>query len=61
MMVAEQRRLRDAEARIARLARWSLEAAAANLAFRLDLPHASLGPARGGEHLHACLRELALL
>lgn len=51
----------DPEARIARLTRWVLDAAAANLAFRLDLPHASLGPARGGEHLHACLRELALL
>jgi uncharacterized protein (DUF58 family) len=51
----------DAEARIARLTRWALDAAAANLAFRLDLPQASFGPARGEEHLHACLRELAVL
>ena len=51
----------DEESRIARLARWSMEAAALNLSFRLDLPRRSIGPARGEEHLHACLRELALL
>lgn len=51
----------DAEQRIARLTRWVLDAAAANLSYRLILPTQSLGPARGEEHLAACLRELALL
>jgi len=51
----------DDEARVARLTRWVLTAAATNLSFRLDLPRRSIGPARGEEHLHACLRELALL
>ncbi len=51
----------DPEARIARLTRWCMDAAANNLAFRLVLPHASFGPARGEQHLAECLRELALL
>jgi uncharacterized protein (DUF58 family) len=51
----------DPETRIARLTRWVLDAAAANLSFKLILPTQSLGPARGEEHLAACLRELALL
>lgn len=50
-----------AEARISRLTRWVLEAHAQNLAFRLLLPTARLGPARGSEHAARCLRELALL
>ncbi len=51
----------DHEHRIARLTAWVLDAAAQNLSFRLILPQAALGPARGDEHKHACLRELALL
>lgn len=51
----------DDEARIARLTRWVLDASAQNLAYRLVLPRAAHGPARGDDHRHACLRELALL
>ncbi len=51
----------DPEARISRLTRWVLDAAAGNLAFRLVLPRQILGPARGDDHVSACLRELALL
>ena len=49
------------EARIARLARWVLDANAQNLPFRLVLPDAVLGPARGSVHTTQCLRELASL
>ena len=51
----------DSEARIARLARWAREATAAGLAYRMVLPEAERGPARGQEHLADCLRDLALL
>jgi uncharacterized protein (DUF58 family) len=51
----------DPEARIRRLARWVLEAERENLRSTLVLPQLRLGPANGGAHVHACLRELALL
>lgn len=49
------------EQRIARLARWVLEAERDGRRYRLTLPDGALGPARGAEHRHACLRALALL
>ena len=49
------------EARIARLARWVDEAEREGRRYRLELPGEVLGPARGAEHRHACLRALALL
>jgi uncharacterized protein (DUF58 family) len=49
------------EQRIARLARWVLEAEREGRRYRLVLPSGVLGPARGAEHRHACLRALALL
>jgi uncharacterized protein (DUF58 family) len=49
------------EQRIARLARWVVDAEREGRRYRLNLPGAALGPARGAEHRHACLRELALL
>lgn len=51
----------DAEARISRLATWVERAEAARIAYRLELPHAGIGPALGAAHRHACLRELALM
>jgi uncharacterized protein (DUF58 family) len=51
----------EPEARIARLTRWVLDASAQNLSYRLVLPRSARGPARGDDHRHACLRELALL
>ena len=50
-----------AEQRIARLARWVVEAEREGRRYRLVVPNAVLGPARGAEHRHACLRALALL
>ncbi|MCZ8114503.1 DUF58 domain-containing protein [Silanimonas sp.] len=49
------------EQRIARLARWVVEAEREGRRFRLQIPGTTLGPARGPEHRHACLRALALL
>lgn len=49
------------EQRIARLARWVLEAEREGRRYRLQIPGTTLGPARGPEHRHACLRALALL
>lgn len=49
------------EQRIARLARWVLDAERDGRRYRLALPSGVLGPARGAEHRHACLRALALL
>jgi len=49
------------EQRIARLARWVVDAEREGRRYRLSLPGSVLGPARGPEHRHACLRELALL
>ena len=49
------------EQRIARLARWVMDAEREGRRYRLQIPGTSLGPARGPEHRHACLRALALL
>ena len=49
------------EARIRRLARWVLDAERENVRSTLVLPNARLGPANGSAHVHACLRELALM
>jgi uncharacterized protein (DUF58 family) len=49
------------EQRIARLARWVVEAEREGRRYRLQIPGTTLGPARGPEHRHACLRALALL
>ncbi len=51
----------DRELRIARLARLVLDAHAAGHPFGLALPHMRLDPATGEEHLHRCLRALALM
>ena len=52
----------DTEARIARLARWVDEAERDGRRYRLVLPlQPAIGPARGAQHRHACLRALALL
>lgn len=51
----------DPEARIRRLARWVVEAEREGLRSTLVLPQRRLGPGQGGAHVHACLRELALL
>ncbi|MDL5366468.1 DUF58 domain-containing protein [Xanthomonas sp. NCPPB 2654] len=50
------------ERRIARLARWVNEAERDGRRYRLLLPgQPPLGPGRGPQHRHLCLRELALL
>ena len=51
----------DDEARLRRLARWVLDAERENLRSTLQLPSGRVGPANGGAHVHACLRELALM
>jgi len=52
----------DREARIRRLARWVDEAEREGRRWRLLLPgQPALGPARGADHRHACLRALALM
>ncbi len=51
-----------AEARIARLAAWVDQAEREGVRYRLRLPaQDDIGPGRGLEHRHACLRALALL
>lgn len=52
--------LPDVEARIARLARWVLEADEARVPYRLVLPGGSYGPASTPAHRAECLRALAL-
>jgi uncharacterized protein (DUF58 family) len=49
------------EIRIARLARWVIEADRIGARFALALPGQTLGPAQGHAHRHACLQALALL
>ncbi|GAB3383012.1 DUF58 domain-containing protein [Lysobacter fragariae] len=50
------------EARISRLARWVDEAERDGRRYRLSIPgHPDLGPERGAQHRHACLRALALM
>ncbi|WIM05671.1 MAG: DUF58 domain-containing protein [Candidatus Nitricoxidivorans perseverans] len=50
----------DVESRLSLLARWALDAHGAGLAWGLRLPSATLAPTAGAEHLHACLKALAL-
>jgi uncharacterized protein (DUF58 family) len=50
----------DPEARLARLARWVLDAHAAGLRYGLELPGTRLAPAEGEAHRRACLDALAL-
>ena len=49
------------EARIRRMTRWVLEAERLGSRWRVRLPGAVIGPGRGPEHRHACLRALALM
>lgn len=49
------------ELRIRRLARWLLDAEREGLRSLLNVPGSRLGPASGSDHVHACLRVLALL
>ncbi len=49
------------EQRIARLTAWVLESEREGRRSVLLLPTESIGPGRGSEHRHACLRALALL
>ncbi len=49
------------EQRIARLARWVIDASHAGATFALHLPGETLGPDRGPDHRHRCLRALALM
>jgi uncharacterized protein (DUF58 family) len=49
------------EDRIQRLARWVDQAEREGRRWTLRLPTQALGPARGADHRHACLRALALL
>jgi len=51
----------DTETRISRLTRWLLEAEQLGLRSTLVLPASRIGPGRGEQHAHACLRHLALL
>lgn len=49
------------EARIRRLARWVVDAERLGHRYRMHLPSVVIGPGRGPEHRHACLRALALM
>ena len=49
------------EARIRRMTRWVLEAERLGGRWRVRLPGSVIGPGRGPEHRHACLRALALM
>jgi uncharacterized protein (DUF58 family) len=51
----------DREARIARLARWVLDARSSDAAFLMRLPGEVLGPGHGAQFCELCLRALALL
>jgi len=48
------------ESRLARLARWVMEADRAGIDFGLSLPGTDIPPGRGSAHRHACLARLAL-
>jgi uncharacterized protein (DUF58 family) len=50
----------DVEVRLARLARWVLDAEAAHMRYGLRLPSESVAPASGPEHRARCLTALAL-
>lgn len=51
----------DPEHRIARLARWVVQAHRQGNRWSLRLPRAVFGPAGGSEHYHRCMTALALL
>lgn len=51
----------DAEARIAMLTRWCLDANGQSRSFGLSIPGTKIPLGRGKRHLHACLKALALL
>lgn len=48
------------EARLSQLCRWVLDAHHAGVRYALEMPGVRLPPGNGEEHLHACLRALAL-
>src|SRR5882672_4038228 len=50
----------DVETRLARLARWVLDAEAAHMRYGLRLPTESVAPGNGAEHRARCLTALAL-
>lgn len=50
----------DAEAKIAQLTRWCLDAHAQSRNFSLTIPGSQIPLGRGERHLHACLKVLAL-
>ncbi len=58
-LVFERIELADTEARLARLARWVIEAHARELKYALVMPEDTIGPATGDTHKHRCLRALA--
>lgn len=51
----------DHEARICRLTAWVIAADTTDLGFTIEIPGQRIGPGRGEQHRHACLRALALL
>lgn len=51
----------DDEQRIRQLARWVLDADAANLPYGLRLPNREIPPNIGKQHYHQCLQALALM
>ena len=51
----------DAEARIAQLTRWCLDAHSQARSFALNIPGTRIALGRGERHLHSCLKALALL
>jgi uncharacterized protein (DUF58 family) len=50
----------DAETRLARLARWVLDAEAAHMRYGLRLPTETIAPGNGADHRARCLTALAL-
>lgn len=50
----------DVEMRLSIMTRWVIEAAAGGFTWGLRLPGKTLVPARGENHLHGCLKALAL-
>jgi uncharacterized protein (DUF58 family) len=50
----------DVETRLARLARWVLDAEAAHMKYGLRLPTEAIAPGSGAEHRARCLTALAL-
>jgi uncharacterized protein (DUF58 family) len=52
--------LSDAEARLAQLALWIIEAERARRSYGIRLPNTQIAPSLGEAHFHRCLRALAL-